>query len=120
MSSKHIFIIYTGGTVGMKKSAQGYQPVPGFLTETLKRLSEFQHQDLPTYSIYECNPLLDSSDMGPKQWHLIASLISKNYKKFDGFIVIHGTDTMAYTASALSFMLQHLGNRSSNFWTAVR
>lgn len=108
MSSKHIFIIYTGGTVGMKKSSQGYQPAPGFLTETLKQLSEFQHQDLPAYSIYECNPLLDSSDIGPKQWQMIASLITENYKKYDGFIVIHGTDTMAYTASALSFMLQHL------------
>lgn len=108
MTTKHIFIIYTGGTVGMKKTAQGYQPSPGFLTQTLEKLTEFQHEDLPRFSIHECDPLIDSSDMAPKKWQLIAKLISENYQTYDGFIVIHGTDTMAYTASALSLMLQNL------------
>lgn len=108
MSNKHIFIIYTGGTVGMKKSPTGFQPAPGFLTDTLSKLSEFQHDELPSYTIFECDPLLDSSDIGPSHWAVIASLIESNYRQYDGFIVIHGTDTMAYTASALSFMLKQL------------
>ncbi len=105
---RRVLLIYTGGTVGMKKTSQGYQPTPGFLTETLKLLTEFQHPDLPNYTIYECDPLLDSSDIGPAQWYLIANLIAEAYHQYDGFIVIHGTDTMAYTATALSFMFQHL------------
>ncbi|KAJ8939635.1 hypothetical protein NQ314_011055, partial [Rhamnusium bicolor] len=61
------------------------------------------------YEIVEYNPLLDSSNMSCKEWNRIAKDIVSNYNKFDGFVVVHGTDTMAYTSSALSFMLEGLG-----------
>ena len=61
------------------------------------------------YCIQEYDPLLDSSNMSMSDWARIATDISKWYSKFDSFIVLHGTDTMAYTASALSFMLENLG-----------
>lgn len=62
-----------------------------------------------TYTIYEYDPLLDSTNMTMDDWIRIAEDIKDNYEAFDGFVVLHGTDTMAYTASALSFMLEHLG-----------
>lgn len=61
------------------------------------------------YGILEFNPLLDSSNMNMKNWTEIAETVYNNYKPFAGFVVLHGTDTMAYTSSALSFMLQNLG-----------
>lgn len=61
------------------------------------------------YTIYEYDPLLDSTDMTMDDWVQIAQDIKANYEKFDGFVILHGTDTMSYTASALSFMLDHLG-----------
>lgn len=61
------------------------------------------------YTIYEYDPLLDSSDMTMDDWIQIAKDIKVNYERFDGFVILHGTDTMAYTASALSFMMDHLG-----------
>ncbi len=108
MTQKRIFIIYTGGTVGMKKTETGYMPVPGFLTERIKNLQAFHHPDLPQFTIHELSPLLDSSNVSHKDWHTILQLIVDNYADYDGFIIIHGTDTMAYTASALSFALQNL------------
>lgn len=62
-----------------------------------------------TYTIYEYDPLLDSTNMTMDDWIRIAQDIKDNYEAFDGFVVLHGTDTMAYTASALSFMMEHLG-----------
>ncbi len=61
------------------------------------------------YTIYEYDPLLDSSNMTMEDWILIAKDIQDSYELFDGFVILHGTDTMAYTASALSFMLENLG-----------
>lgn len=105
---KSIYIAYTGGTIGMKPSAQGYIPVANFLTETLQSMPEFHHEDMPTYYIHEYKELIDSSDMHPTHWQQIAQDIAINYDKYDGFVILHGTDTMAYTASALSFMLENL------------
>ena len=68
-----------------------------------------QTDEMPEIKVHEYSPLLDSSDMGPCDWARIAVDISKNYLYFDGFVVLTGTDTMAYTASALSFMLENLG-----------
>tara|TARA_B100001094_G_scaffold333164_1_gene409168 strand:+ start:69 stop:1202 length:1134 start_codon:yes stop_codon:yes gene_type:complete len=104
----HIYIIYTGGTIGMKKTPQGYEPESGFLGAFIQNLPEFFHEDMPHFTLFEHNPLIDSSNMSPYQWHDIAYIIQNNYKKYDGFVVLHGTDTMAYTASALSFMLENL------------
>ena len=61
------------------------------------------------YAIYEYDPLLDSSNMTMDDWIVIAKDIKRSYEHFDGFVILHGTDTLAYTASALSFMLEHLG-----------
>ena len=102
-----ILIIYTGGTIGMVKN-----PVTGALypfdfshiVDQVPELRSFGYNlDTITFS-----PLIDSSDVTPDFWVKLAHLIHNNYTKYDGFLVLHGTDTMAYTASALSFMLENL------------
>ncbi|MEZ8731356.1 asparaginase [Vibrio splendidus] len=110
MERKHIYIAYTGGTIGMQKSLDhGYVPVAGFMDKQLAGMPEFHRQEMPEYTIHEYSPLMDSSDMTPLDWQTIADDIRANYDKYDGFVILHGTDTMAYTASALSFMLENLG-----------
>ncbi|WP_343153583.1 asparaginase [Buchnera aphidicola (Mindarus keteleerifoliae)] len=108
MNRKKIYIAYTGGTIGMKKSRSGYIPVAGYLKKKIMKIPDFQKKEIPFFKINEYQPLIDSSNMTPNEWNIIANDIHKNYKKYDGFIILHGTDTMAYTASALSFMLQNL------------
>jgi L-asparaginase len=108
MAKKRIYVAYTGGTIGMQHSAQGFIPVPGFLTSTVKAMPEFYRSEMPDFDIHEYNPVIDSSDMTPAHWLEIAKDIQQNYELYDGFVVLHGTDTMAYTASALSFMLENL------------
>lgn len=105
---KHIYIAYTGGTIGMEPSAQGYIPKAGFLANTLAAMTELTHEEMPDYTLHEYQPLIDSSDMSPRHWQIIAEDIRQNYEKYDGFVVLHGTDTMAFTASALSFMFENL------------
>ncbi len=104
---RKILIIYTGGTIGMEKDYE---------TNSL-RAFDFNHifNKIPEMNLLECevsvhqfSEPLDSSDVGPEEWKEIAQLIEKNYHSFDGFLILHGTDTMAYTASALSFMLKNL------------
>ncbi len=107
---KRVLILYTGGTVGMGRSpGGGYQPIPGFLDKMMRRLPVFQEPEVPAWDIQQYDPLLDSSDMQPADWSRIARDIHAAYEDYDGFLVVHGTDTMAYTASALSFMLRGLG-----------
>ncbi|WP_395342726.1 asparaginase [Ningiella sp. W23] len=108
MTSKHIYIAYTGGTIGMQASQDGFVPAKGFLADTLAALPEFHRPEMPRYTLFEYPELLDSSEMNPSHWQLIADDIQKHYLDFDGFIILHGTDTMAYTASALSFMFENL------------
>ena len=108
MTKKRIYVAYTGGTIGMQKSARGYIPVPGFLTECVQRMPEFYRDEMPEFTIHEYTPLMDSSDMSPVDWQHIAQDIQANYNDYDGFVILHGTDTMAYTASALSFMFENL------------
>src|SRR5690606_6061525 len=103
-----IFIVYTGGTVGMLKTPRGYRPEPGYLQRLLDEIPRFGDETLPEFVIDEFDPLLDSSNMTPAHWLQIADMIRRNYAEYDGFLVIHGTDTMAFTASALSFMLEDL------------
>jgi L-asparaginase len=103
-----IFIVYTGGTIGMRKTPSGYRPEPGYLQRLLDQIPRFADAELPEFVIEEFSPLLDSSDMNPGHWLRIADMIRSNYAAYDGFLVIHGTDTMAFTASALSFMLEDL------------
>ncbi|MCF6434196.1 asparaginase [Pseudoalteromonas sp. MMG022] len=108
MKRKKIYIAYTGGTIGMKQSSRGYIPAEGYLTETVKNNAEFTREEMPLFDIHEYCPLIDSSDMSPLHWQMIADDIQEKYEQYDGFVVLHGTDTMAYTASALSFMFENL------------
>ncbi|MGQ3891740.1 asparaginase [Legionella sp. CNM-4043-24] len=105
---KRILILNTGGTISSVKSPQGYEPVQGYVAAALSLLPALKHPDMPDYVIREYQPLLDSSNMTMSDWNRIASDIASDYEHFDGFVIFHGTDTMAYTASALSFMLENL------------
>lgn len=105
---KRVLIIYTGGTIGMSPSPKGYVPIPGTLLETLRTIPAFSNAALPEWELMEFLPLLDSSDITFREWNKIGKAIEEHYEAFDGFVVLHGTDTMAYSASALSFILENL------------
>ena len=105
---KRIYVAYTGGTIGMMQSTQGFVPAKGHLTESINALPEFHRSEMPDFTISEYQPLIDSSNMTPSDWQRIADDIKANYDDYDGFVVLHGTDTMAYTSSALSFMFENL------------
>ena len=105
---KRVYIAYTGGTIGMKKTSEGYVPVPGYLKELMGEIPDFGHPRVPAYHLEEYEPLLDSANMAPANWLRVGEDIQRCYEDFDGFVVLHGTDTMAYTASALSFLLENL------------
>ena len=105
---KRVCIIYTGGTIGMTPTERGYAPLPGGLQRALESSGIAPGPGLPAWDLIELDPLLDSSDMTVREWDLIARAIRRHYDCYDGFVVLHGTDTMAYTASALSFMLEGL------------
>lgn len=105
---KSLLILYTGGTIGMAKTAHGYQPTAGLLSKLMAEDPAFSHKDMPNYDIIEYAPLIDSSNMTLHHWNILAKDIVKAYAHYDGFIILHGTDTMAYTACALSFMISGL------------
>ncbi len=90
----------------MQKAKRGYKPVPGYLQTLMSAIPELKRSNMPLYDIREYSPLLDSANMTPDDWLKIAEDIASHYVSYDGFVVLHGTDTMAYTASALPFMLQ--------------
>ncbi|GAB1609694.1 uncharacterized protein LOC115217061 [Argonauta hians] len=129
---KKVLVLYTGGTIGMKRDSNGsYVPVQGFLFDALKeRFHDYEsgpkfllEEENSSYfmlgstqdgsriqvKFIEYDPLIDSSCMCSDNWVKIATDIKAEYDNFDGFVILHGTDTMAYTASALSFMCKHLG-----------
>jgi L-asparaginase len=108
MGKKRVYIAYTGGTIGMQRVNGRYRPEIGFLQAQMAATPAFQHPELPEYVIQEYDPLLDSANMSPADWSRIATDICANYAAYDGFIVLHGTDTMAYTSAALAFMLEAL------------
>lgn len=102
-----ILIIYTGGTIGMVHDPETGSLVPidfRHITDHVPELRKFGY-DLHSVSF---NPVKDSSNIDPEVWVKMAEIIESSYNDFDGFVVLHGTDTMAYTASALSFMLENL------------
>ena len=132
-----VLVLYTGGTIGMQTVNGVYCPAPGYLpgalaatphmndasfvfdidSQTREPNEQRKWLALPPvknclrriiYTIIEYNPLLDSSDMTANEWIAIGKDIQQMYTQFDGFVVLHGTDTMSYTASALSFMFSHL------------
>ncbi|MDD2219356.1 MAG: asparaginase domain-containing protein, partial [Desulfoplanes sp.] len=81
---KRVYIAYTGGTIGMRRTAEGYAPEAGYMEALLAGFSELQDERMPSYDIHEYEPLLDSSNMGPDHWLLIARDILDNYDKYDG------------------------------------
>lgn len=103
-----ILILNTGGTIGMRATPVGLQPETGYLAELLEGMEELRRPGMPAFEVRESDPLLDSSDMTPEVWWTIAREIADHHDAFDGFVVLHGTDTMAYTTSALAFMLEGL------------
>lgn len=105
---KKVLILNTGGTISAIKTPQGYVPAQGYVEAAMALIPAFKHHDLPLYHIKEYRPLLDSANMTVQDWNHIAQDIASHYHQYDGFIIFHGTDTMAYTASALSFMLENL------------
>jgi len=105
---RRVYIANTGGTIGMKKTPAGYAPAAGYLQSLMARIPELSDPLVPEYVVGDYAPLLDSSNMTPDDWLKIATDIDAHYEDFDGFVVLHGTDTMAYTASALPFMLDGL------------
>ena len=102
-----VLLIYTGGTIGMIENPEtGALEAFNFnqLQENVPELKRFNCR----ISVYQFSSPIDSSDMEPALWSKLVKIIQYNYDSFDGFVILHGTDTMAYTASALSFMLENL------------
>ena len=102
-----ILIIYTGGTIGMIENAEKHTLQPFDFSHLIDNVPNVKMLDYDIDNI-QFHPPIDSSNMSPKHWSDIAHAIEDNYDNYDGFVVLHGTDTMAYTASALSFMLDNL------------
>jgi len=103
----NILLIYTGGTIGMIKDHKTGVLRAFDFKHLLKRIPELQLLDCKIDTVSFQTPI-DSSNMNPDYWLQIAEIIESNYNDFDGFVVLHGSDTMSYTASALSFMLENL------------
>ena len=104
---RKILLIYTGGTIGMKENPDTLLLEPFDFNQILQEVPELRKFDF-SIDTYSFDPVIDSSDADPAFWVRLSSLIRDNYGRYDGFVVLHGTDTMAYSASALSFMLENL------------
>ena len=102
-----ILLIYTGGTIGMRKDFETGALKAFNFSKLLQRIPELKQLDCEIETISFENPI-DSSNMNPAEWAKMATIIEDNYDLFDGFVVLHGSDTMSYSASALSFMLENL------------
>ena len=105
--TRKILLIYTGGTIGMKQDPSTLSLKPFNFNQILEEVPELKKfgYKIDTYSF---DPLIDSSDVTPEFWVELALLVKQKYNSYDGFVVLHGTDTMSYTASALSFMFTNL------------
>ena len=103
----HVLLIYTGGTIGMNRNPHTKALEPFDFEHLLYNVPELKQFDTKI-STYQFSPPIDSSDMSPQLWIKLAHIIADSYDDYDGFVVLHGTDTMAYTASALSYMLENL------------
>ncbi|MDR2626914.1 MAG: asparaginase [Dysgonamonadaceae bacterium] len=102
-----VLLIYTGGTIGMIEDPNTGSLKPfdfKHLKDNMPELKQFKF----AIDTLEFDPPLDSSDMGPCNWKKLVRIIQDHYEQYDGFVILHGTDTMAYTASALSFMLENI------------
>jgi L-asparaginase len=102
-----ILIIYTGGTIGMVQKTTNGNLFPVKFDHILEEVPDLNRLEY-NFQVVTFTPPIDSSNMTPAIWVKIANTIERNYSKFDGFVILHGTDTMAYTASALSYMFENL------------
>jgi L-asparaginase len=84
-------------------------PVEGALSNYMKDMDELKADNMPDVVLHEYSPFYDSSDLGPADWVRVAMDINANYLHYDGFVILTGTDTMAYFATAMSFLLENLG-----------
>ncbi len=100
-------LIYTGGTIGMRKDPVTGALEPFNFDQLMNNVPELKHYNMFINS-YQFDPPIDSSDITPEHWTKLVKIIEYNYECYDGFVILHGTDTMSYTASALSFMLENL------------
>jgi L-asparaginase len=108
MNSKaKILLIYTGGTIGMRKDFDTGALKAFNFSKLLQRIPELKQLECEIETISFEEPI-DSSNMNPEEWARMAAIVESNYDEFDGFVVLHGSDTMSYSASALSFMLENL------------
>lgn len=105
--SNRILLIYTGGTIGMNRNPRTGALEPFNFEHLLNNVPELNQFDIDIQT-FQFTPPIDSSDMTPKLWIDLTHIIANNYNNFDGFVILHGTDTMAYTASALSYTLENL------------
>jgi L-asparaginase len=106
-SKPSILLIYTGGTIGMMQDVRTGELKPFNFKALTKQIPELEKFDIELSSISFKHPI-DSSNMHPRVWIELATIIKDNYAKYDGFVILHGSDTMSFTASALSFMLENL------------
>lgn len=102
-----VLLLYTGGTIGMGCNPTTRALEPLDFEHLSSNMPEFKYLDT-SIDTYHFNPPVDSSDMTPELWAELVGIIASHYSEYDGFVVLHGTDTMAFTASALSFMLENL------------
>lgn len=103
----NVLLIYTGGTIGMNRNPHTGALEPFNFEHLLNNVPELKQFSI-NIATYQFDPPIDSSDMSPALWIDLAHIIADNYEQYDGFVILHGTDTMAYTASALSYMLENL------------
>ena len=107
--SDSVFVLNTGGTIGMVDTPDGYAPVPGALEPYLDWIIENARSELPPIAFLELDPPIDSANATPDDWCAVARVLYERRAHHAGFVVLHGTDTMAYTSSALSFLLPDFG-----------
>ncbi|MBI3509391.1 MAG: type I asparaginase [Bacteroidetes bacterium] len=108
MAKRSILLIYTGGTIGMIHDPVTGRLKPFNFKRLLQEVPELKKFDVKI-DTHSFRKPIDSSDMHPRVWKELAEIVEKKYKNYDGFVILHGTDTMGYTASALSFMFENLG-----------
>lgn len=106
--NKKVCIIYTGGTIGMVPGEHGYIPSATAFADAIESMKDLKMNGMPEIDIVQFDPLLDSCNMSIPEWNRIGETISSRYSQYDGFVILHGTDTMSYSASALAFMLENL------------
>jgi L-asparaginase len=107
MATTSILVIYTGGTIGMVKNHENGALVPFNFERIYEQIPELKTMQYQIDAV-SFDPLIDSADIVPERWIEMAQIIDKNYENYDGFVILHGSDTMSYTASALSFILSNL------------